>query len=99
LQAFYYYIFTTPNYFQKTLDKWGIMAYIVINMTNIAPKINDKLLIKWYIDYCIEEGFNQTKMAERVNKTRSWASLLVKGKITRLCFDTRNDIKKILGIQ
>jgi len=61
--------------------------------------INDKLLIKWYIDYCVENNFSQTQMGKRINRTKGWASLLVNGKIQKLQFDTRNRIKAILGIQ
>jgi len=62
-------------------------------------KINDELLIKWYIDYCVAQDLNQSKIAKMVSMSRSWASMLVNGHIKKLRFDTRNRIKAILGIQ
>ena len=62
-------------------------------------KINDNLLIKWFVEFCIENDFNQSRMAKEIDMSRGWASLLVNGKIKSLRFDTRNRIKSILGIQ
>jgi len=70
------------------------MLYIVYS----EIKMTDKMLIKWFIDYAIESGWNQSKMAKVVGRTRSWASDLVNGNIRSLNFDTRHRIKSILGI-
>ena len=59
---------------------------------------SDTLLIKWYIDYAIEQRWNQSKIASSVGRSRSWASDLVNGKIGGLNFDTRYRIKSILGL-
>lgn len=61
-------------------------------------KIKDNLLIKWYIDYCVEKDFNQSEMARKVGMSRAWASMLVNGQIKSLRFDTRNRIKTLLGV-
>ena len=61
--------------------------------------ITDKMLIERYLAWCIANDFNQNQMAEVARRTKAWASYLVKGKITRLQFNTRNRIKAILGIQ
>ena len=79
----------------KTLDKLNDMFYIIIEMN----KLGDTLLIKFYTSYCIENDFNQSRMAREVGMSKGWASLLVNGKIKSLRFDTRNRIKAILGIQ
>jgi len=83
------------NKYCNKLDKLNVSAYIIIVMNNIS----DTLLIRWYIDFCIERNFNQSKMAELMNMSRSWASMLVNDQISSLRFDTRNRIKSILGIQ
>jgi hypothetical protein len=60
-------------------------------------KNDDGRLIKKFIDWCIDNNFNQVKMAELAKRTPAWASLLVEGKIKSLNFDTRNQLKRILG--
>lgn len=65
----------------------------------LLTDISDKELIEKFKTWCAENDLNQSDMAEIAKRTRQWASLLVKGKITSLSFDTRNRIKKILGIQ
>ena len=77
------------------LDILNDLTYIYISMNNKS----DNLLIKWFIDYCIDQNLNQSRMAELVDMSRGWASMLVNGQIKRLRFDTRNRIKGILGIQ
>jgi len=62
-------------------------------------RIDDTLLIKWYIEYCSKEDMSQTQMAKNVGRTKSWASRLVHDQIHRLNFTTRNRIKACLGIQ
>lgn len=79
----------------KKLDKLNIDDYIYI----IMQKIKDTLLIRWFIDFCIEKDFNQSRMAKEVGMSRSWASMLINGQIKSLRFDTRNRIKNLLGIQ
>lgn len=59
--------------------------------------MSDKSLIQEYIDWCKDRGINQTAMGIMANRSRGWASLLVRNKITTLNFDTRTQIEKILG--
>lgn len=66
---------------------------------NNSINITDKQLIQKFIRWCTDNDFNQSRMGEIVGRTRAWASLLVKEEITSLSFDTRNRIKRILGIQ
>lgn len=77
----------------KRLDIFNLYDKIFIAMN----KNDDKRLIKKFIDWCIDNNFNQVKMAELANRTPAWASLLVEGKIKSLNFDTRNQLKRILG--
>lgn len=62
-------------------------------------KNDDGELIKKFIEWCISKDFNQNKIALIVGKTKGWASLLINGKIHRLQFDTKNQIKKLIGEQ
>ena len=77
----------------KRLDIVNYCAIILITMN----KNDDGRLIKKFIDWCIDNNFNQVKMAELAKRTPAWASLLVEGKIKSLNFDTRNQLKRILG--
>jgi len=65
----------------------------------LMTDISDKELIGKFIAWCADNDFNQSRMGEVVKRTKQWASLLVKNRITTLSFDTRNRIKNILGIQ
>jgi len=69
----------------------------LIILVNAMNKNGDGKLIKKFIDWCIANDFNQAKMAELAKRTPAWASLLVEGKIKSLNFDTRNQLKRILG--
>jgi len=62
-------------------------------------EIADIELIRKFITWCADNDFNQSKMAELAKRSRQWASLIVRGEITTLSFDTRNRIRNILGIQ
>lgn len=77
----------------KRLDIVNFNAIILITMN----KNDDGRLIKKFINWCIDNNFNQVKMAELAKRTPAWASLLVEGKIKSLNFDTRNQLKRILG--
>jgi hypothetical protein len=61
-------------------------------------KNGDKELIQKFIDWCISQGFTQSKIGLIVDRTKGWASMLINGKINHLQFNTRNRIKKVLGI-
>lgn len=82
---------------------------IISNLALVTRKLHAKIhnvgettkpetkLIQEYIAWCKKRGFNQTKMAVIVGRSRSWSSLIVSGKIKSLNFDTRNQIISILG--
>ena len=59
--------------------------------------MSDKSLIQEYIEWCKDRGINQSAMGIMANKSKQWASLLVMGKITRLHFDTRTQIERVMG--
>jgi hypothetical protein len=57
----------------------------------------DKDLIQRFISWAIKRELTQTQMATLANRTKGWASLIVRGKIKILKFETRNRIKNLLG--
>jgi succinate dehydrogenase/fumarate reductase flavoprotein subunit len=69
------------------------MTYIVIRMTNN----NDAELIERFIKRCAQKHMTLEKMGGTIGRTKGWASLLVKGKITRLWFCTRSRILEYMG--
>ena len=60
-------------------------------------KEKDFRLIQIYILNCAKKRMTLEKMGQNVGRTKSWASALVNGRITRLQFCTRNRILEYLG--
>jgi predicted XRE-type DNA-binding protein len=58
--------------------------------------MTDRDLIKEFIAWAIRNDLNQSGMARAAGRSRGWASYLIKGKIQRLRFDTRNRIITVL---
>jgi len=69
------------------------MFYLIYMMN----KEKDFRLIQIYILNCAKKRMTLEKMGQNVGRTKSWASALVNGRITRLQFCTRNRILEYLG--
>jgi len=58
--------------------------------------MSDLELIKKFLSWCQDRGFNQSDIAGLARRSRSWSSLLVNGKIKRLQFDTRARLTRLI---
>jgi hypothetical protein len=62
-------------------------------------KNNDKELIQHFLTWARYHRFSLAEMSRIVGRSTAWGSLLDRGKIRSLNFETRNNIKILLGIQ
>lgn len=58
---------------------------------------DDAALIERFVKSCADRDMTLLQMAESIGKTKTWASLLVRGKVKTLKWQTANRIARYLN--
>lgn len=60
------------------------------------PK-GDRLLLQRLLSLAARRGWTLEEMARQVGRTKTWGSMVASGKIGRLQFVTRNNVRALVG--